>query len=453
MKLAPFRLWLVVMSLAVLVFSCVDNTPAPNPTPVKNPYGSIMATQFDDQQGVQVSDGSVAYTDGGDFVAYKNYDFGADGAKSLSLSLAAPSEIAGKQIQVRTGSATGTLHGTLTVQSTGAWSQYQSQMFNLSTPITGIKDLYLVMVGGKDVANIRSWQFSRNALTIPTPAPNPTPAPTPTPSPGNTVNSVDTIIGDMRLPATASGRSNNEASVIFSGNAAQARVLRPQYASTINNVTSWCWPFMSRDNRASNLAVQVRYHEVYGLRASTNQWVRIAGGRPSGWRGNYTAATYELKDEVVIDNDIVQVRPGAAPRTDLVSYELWTPEAAKVIDFFQDLKAVYTSCQMRLVNVSGGAVDMSAARYAGQVGFDLWRRGYGDFQPGVTQFWGPNGRMKPITNQWQAFNTISLRPYDINYSGLPPELGMGNWTTPNPYANPPYVLTEQEVRANPPPLR
>ncbi|MFK7986217.1 MAG: hypothetical protein AB8I08_09305 [Sandaracinaceae bacterium] len=278
--------------------------------------------------------------------------------------------------------------------------------------------------------------------------------PTEPPPSASAVNSVDTIIDDMTQPASARARDNNEASVIFSGNYEQAQRLSPTYAHSINNITSWCWAFAA-DGHPSDAAtaVQVRHHEVYALRRSTGRWEWVAGGRPSGWRGNLRAATYELQDEEVIDADVVQVRPGAEPRTDLRSYELWTPGAADQIDFWWDVQAVFATCQMRVVPVGDGSSEVARARYAGQVGFDLWRRPL-PFQPGVSQFWGPNGRMKPITDAWQSFNTISLRPGNPEFSKLPGELGFGPaWTVTNPYLDPPHVLTPAELRANPPPLR
>jgi hypothetical protein len=266
---------------------------------------------------------------------------------------------------------------------------------------------------------------------------------------------IEGVINDMLLPASAYARPNSQAAVIFSGNYAQALKLSPRYAPSFNNITSWCWAFATAEHRAQNTAVEVRYSDVYALRRSTNAWVLIDSGRPSGFRGDLRGAQEEYKDEVIVDEDTVRVRPGAPPRTDLVSYELWTPNAAKQIDFVPDLKAVYASCQMRFVTLDPAAPDDSgAARYAGQIGFDFWRRGAGPFEPGVTQFWGPNGRMKPITKEWQTFSVVSLKPGESGLNGLPAELGFGPaWEVENPFLDPPYTLTVAELRGNPPPLR
>jgi len=265
---------------------------------------------------------------------------------------------------------------------------------------------------------------------------------------------VETIIGDMTQPATAVGRANNEAAVIFSGNYQQAVKLAPGYAPSFDNITGWCWAFESPDNAAQNAAVEARHIEVYALRGSTGAWVQIDAGRPSGYRGNRSGATGELKDEIVIDEHTIRVRPGAPPRTDLVSYEMWSPDAARRIDFVHDIVAVHARCQMRLVvHDPSQPDDLADARYAGQMGFDFWRRAAGPFEPGVTQFWGPNGRMKPITSEWQLFSVTGIKPYDPSWSNLPGELGFGPaYEVPNPYLDPPDTLTPDQLRERPPPM-
>lgn len=268
-------------------------------------------------------------------------------------------------------------------------------------------------------------------------------------------DAIEELIRDMTEPASADARGNNEAAVIFSGNYQQAVKLSPGYAPSFDNITSWCWVFATAEHTASNTAVEVRFSDVHALRRSTDQWEVIDSGRPSGYRGNSSGSTGELADEIVVDEETVMVRPGAPPRTDLVSYELWTPNAARQIEFVPDIKAVHASCQMRVVTFDPGQPsDLEDARYAGQMGFDFWRRAAGPFEPGVTQFWGPQGRMKPVTTEWQTFHVVGVKPYDPAWSNLPGELGYGEpYEVPNPYLDPPDTLALDELRENPPPLR
>lgn len=284
------------------------------------------------------------------------------------------------------------------------------------------------------------------------------------------VNSPSLVIDDMKLPASANARANNEAAVIFTGEYQQALALGEMLranlnlsrnpAAAINNVTSWCWAFMAPDNASTSTAVQVRFHDVAVLQASTNQWVQISSGRPSGGRGNRSGVVYPYLEggERVIDADVVEVRPGAAPRPDLTSHELWAPGAGGPnLPFpFSDVRAVHATCQMRLVDVqTGGPVDLNTAKYSGQVGFDFWERTSRNAVAGVDRFWGPNGRMKALTNQWQSLNVITLAPDPsrIAFSSLPPEFGRGYFTTQNPYLNGSFVLSESQIFANPPLLR
>lgn len=292
------------------------------------------------------------------------------------------------------------------------------------------------------------------ALEVPDAREEGTPSLDAEPSPPGTTDSVEAIIADMREGPTAYARSNNEPAVIFSGNAAQAARLSPAHGSTIDDITSWCWVFSTPDNGATHAAVQVRHSDAWVLRASTGGWEPVSAGRPSGWRGDLRAATFELQDEVVIDDEILEVRPGAPPRADLVSYELW-PTWSRPIDFWSDVRAVYATCQARVVALPDAPPgDLERARYAGQVGFDLWRRAGGAFEPGVTQFDGSVGRMRALSTEWQSLHVISMRPRDPEWSKLPGYLGLGPaWTVVNPYLDPPYTLTEEEIRASPPPLR
>jgi hypothetical protein len=268
--------------------------------------------------------------------------------------------------------------------------------------------------------------------------------------PQQTVNTVRTVLDDMQQPERATARPNSKASVLFSGNFAQTQQLAPGAAQAINNITSWFWIFQVPGNTATNVGVEVRGQQAFVLR-SNGQWVKVNGGRSSGWRGDLHAATYELEDQVIIDANTIRVHPGRAPRPDLVTQELWTAQN-ETFSWFSEARAVFATGEARLVPLNAaGEAELATARYAAQIGFDLWRRPL-PFQPGVSVFDGSVGRMKPITAQWQAFNVISVKPNDPSFSTLPGYLGVPAWSVVNPYLDPPYTLSEAEVRANPPPL-
>jgi hypothetical protein len=163
----------------------VVEPPPPTIPAERSAYATIQAESYSTQSGSQVMGGTVGYLDAGDYLHFKAVGFD-DGAKSVSFAVAVPSTEAGKKIEVRLDSKTGALVGSLVVQNTGDWSAYASQAINLTTTVTGVRDLYLVMAGGANVANIDSLVFSKQTVSTstPEPTPEPTSAPTPTPTTG-----------------------------------------------------------------------------------------------------------------------------------------------------------------------------------------------------------------------------------------------------------------------------
>jgi len=65
---------------------------------------------------------------------------------------------AGRQIQIRTGSPTGPILGTLTVASTGGYGIFKEQSIAISG-ISGVQDVYLTFSGGYGVGNIDYFRF------------------------------------------------------------------------------------------------------------------------------------------------------------------------------------------------------------------------------------------------------------------------------------------------------
>jgi Carbohydrate binding module (family 6) len=404
----------------------------------RDAFASIAAVSFDEQVGTRSEDGHIGYTNTGDYLRY-DLDFGL-GAKALVLRLAAPSSGGKVQVRIDSASDAGGLLATHTVSGTGSWSAYADQVLSFdaaaSAKLKGKHALYLVFVGD-DMVDVASLQFSKASAVAPS---DPHPA-----EPAGAVNSLQNIIDDMTMQSTGNGRAQNEAAVHFSGSYLQAKALLPGLAEGVNNITSWCWAFRSPGDPSSNTEVQVRHQEAYALLASTGNWVRVNGGRPSGFQGTVAAADLGsyLKTEKAIDADTIQVNPGRiAGRSDLVSYEMWTPDAGSSLINFRDVVAVYATCQMRLAKGDPNGVDDRAeARFAGQVGFDLWNRNGGGFFPGTTFADGSGGRMERIGAEWQAHNALSIQP--LHRQGLAPYVGRGDWT-PNVFDAPPYVLERND---------
>lgn len=142
--------------------SAVGTTNAPVE---RNPYNGISAASYNDSSGVSKSGSDVVNADDGDWVRYRNVNFGSGaGANSIDLSLALPSSNRGGWIEIRLGGVNGTLVGRHAVQVTGSFGTYRSQRVNVSN-VTGTHDLYLVFKGRSGVGNLRAITFSSRRLT------------------------------------------------------------------------------------------------------------------------------------------------------------------------------------------------------------------------------------------------------------------------------------------------
>lgn len=120
--------------------------PTPSPVKEKDAFQKIEAEDYDDLCNSEITSigNGVGYIKDGDYIAYKSVNFG-NGANSFKAYVANGNNTAAT-IQLRLGSPTGTLIGSLHVPSTGSWDTYEE----LSTTVndaTGTKDLYLCFNG------------------------------------------------------------------------------------------------------------------------------------------------------------------------------------------------------------------------------------------------------------------------------------------------------------------
>ena len=135
--------------------------------PNRSAFTQIEAENYDDLSSSTIeiiggtpSGGSgVGYIENGDYLVYKNIDF-EDGATSFIAMVAADSVTS--NIELRLNSPTGNLIGTLEVESTGGWNEYQEQTCSVSG-VTGVNDLYLVFTGA---VNIDWFKFSTSETII-----------------------------------------------------------------------------------------------------------------------------------------------------------------------------------------------------------------------------------------------------------------------------------------------
>jgi hypothetical protein len=144
-------------------------TPTPQPTAAPSAFSAFVqtaASSFTSQFGIQLEASSeggqnVAYVDNGDYIAFDNVNFGS-GASSVALRVA--SQTSGGNIEIRLGSASGTLAGTCAVTSTGGWQSWTTKSCAIST-ISGVHNLYLKFTGGAgNLFNVQWFKFSAASL-------------------------------------------------------------------------------------------------------------------------------------------------------------------------------------------------------------------------------------------------------------------------------------------------
>jgi len=127
-----------------------------------DPYVRQEAETMAFSSGVKIetcSEGGINLSglQNGDYVKIKGVAFG-DGAKSFTARVASAGS--GGKIELRLGSTSGTLVGTVTVAGTGGWQTWASVNTTVEGA-TGTKDLFLRFTGGSgELFRFNWWQFS-----------------------------------------------------------------------------------------------------------------------------------------------------------------------------------------------------------------------------------------------------------------------------------------------------
>lgn len=128
-----------------------------------------QAEHFAAQSGIQIAGhgnaegaNTVGYTDDGDWISFKPYALG----NATSLTARVSSGGAGGMLEVRAGSATGTLLGSVNVPVTGGWENFQNVTANLTGAPSATTELVLVFKGPTGRGNL----FDVDAFTVSTSA-------------------------------------------------------------------------------------------------------------------------------------------------------------------------------------------------------------------------------------------------------------------------------------------
>ncbi|OLF14979.1 family 43 glycosylhydrolase [Actinophytocola xanthii] len=137
-------------------------TAGPGPVDTLDPYVRQEAETIAWGSGVETEPAAeggmnIGNIENGDYTKVRNVAFGT-GASSFTARVA--SATSGGVIELRLGSATGTVVGRCTVPGTGGWQAWQS----VSCPVSGAagnQDLFLRYTGGSGyLLNVNWWQFT-----------------------------------------------------------------------------------------------------------------------------------------------------------------------------------------------------------------------------------------------------------------------------------------------------
>jgi hypothetical protein len=132
-----------------------DDSPFSAVTSAQTDWGKgtvLQAENYSAMKGISNYGSGIGSLDTGDWVRLSNFDFG-NGVKQFYANIGLINGNTGRKIEIRTGSPTGKLLGTLNVKPTGGWEKKTIQSTAISGA-TGVQDLYLVFKGGSGVGSL-----------------------------------------------------------------------------------------------------------------------------------------------------------------------------------------------------------------------------------------------------------------------------------------------------------
>jgi len=152
-------------------FSSGPNGASPSNAPSVSPSGpsggnvTVQAESFTSQSGVQVvtAAGAVGgarlgYIAAGDWAGYNNINVGG----ALSLRARVSSAGNGGTLQIRTGSQTGPVIGSVAVPVTGGWDTYTNVTTTLSGVPAGTANIYLTFAGTGNLFDVDEFAFIKS---------------------------------------------------------------------------------------------------------------------------------------------------------------------------------------------------------------------------------------------------------------------------------------------------
>ncbi|CZT55492.1 Endo-1,4-beta-xylanase A precursor [Eubacteriaceae bacterium CHKCI005] len=125
----------------------------------RDAFSNIEAEGFDSAfksgDGVKNEGSNIGYLNDGDWVIYRNVDFGSNGAEAIELFYSGEVRDTTGTIQVRLDSASGPLLGTISTPGTAGWSNYTLTTAALDEKVTGVHDVCLLFDCSRNVDYFR----------------------------------------------------------------------------------------------------------------------------------------------------------------------------------------------------------------------------------------------------------------------------------------------------------
>ncbi|ANW97130.1 hypothetical protein AXE80_12915 [Wenyingzhuangia fucanilytica] len=127
----------------------------------ENTAADMNAECFDNMYGIVDEGANIGFIQDGDWVAYHNIDLTNINVVKANAS----SKTNGGTIEVRLGSTTGTLIGSLDVAGTGGWGNWEIAQTNI-TNVSGNQDVYFVFTGESGYLFNVDWFSFENTLSL-----------------------------------------------------------------------------------------------------------------------------------------------------------------------------------------------------------------------------------------------------------------------------------------------
>jgi hypothetical protein len=217
-----------------------------------------------------------------------------------------------------------------------------------------------------------------------------------------TVNSIETIVGDMRLPHE--GRPHGVPRSFDW--AAGPRMGMGNDPGAFKAMVAWGQLYEdARGNPATNTRVQIRDIKAYVLKGD-GQWHLLQSARRvegAAYREDFAGDVNRAADVRLEDDGSISVKAG-----DGYNYHFWPSTGRASIDP-HDIDGVFTTVQARLViHDPDGPDDRDQARYLLGMGGDYWLSLTAQWDQWKTNGDIAIGRFRYVRTAWQAFNMTTL---------------------------------------------